>query len=606
MAVKTIETRAVISAQDRTGSTFSQVGQKVRGLESNIASASRRMDAMARGMSSVGTRMREHASVAARMSAGAAPVAIGGGRWIGRLGGAAASGAGKIREGLTDFASYAMPGAAGYAMGMGGAAVGGLAAGAAATYGLKKAISFDTAMADVKKKVNFGPGESIADVENMINRKSLEMGMSRENLAALAAQAGQSGIAFKDLAKFMDVAANSANAWDVDSKGAAQTLAEVRAQTGWNNKELEQYADKVNYLGDISSAAEKSISEMWSRASAGAKAAGLSYDDSMAFLTGMRSVGMDQEVSSRGLQQIASKLRTATTLSKDGKAALKEIGFTPRGVEKDMARDGAGTLLKVLDAVGKAKDNTKVAQALFGKEWYDEALRMKEALTEISRLRKELASGNWAGSLAQAQKITKETTQNHLDRFSNLMSIVGDKASRWALPPINNQIETMLRGFNTATDTGFLPGANGLPIDRLADKTPVPFSAGNRALFLGGSAFDRMRKLSAKPLSFGVGGFSGGTAGNVVVPGSTAFGLGGVNEGAASALRTAPANLAAALTAGGGQAAAAPAPVARLEGAAEVTNKIIVEPSPDFIVRVEQSINARGALRNDAGVTMQP
>jgi hypothetical protein len=78
MAVKTIETRAIISAQDRTGSTFSQVANKLRGLENTAAAASRRMDNIARGMSGVGTRMRdraiETAMVAGATAAFAAPV----------------------------------------------------------------------------------------------------------------------------------------------------------------------------------------------------------------------------------------------------------------------------------------------------------------------------------------------------------------------------------------------------------------------------------------------------------------------------------------------------------------------------------------------------
>jgi TP901 family phage tail tape measure protein len=603
MAVKTIETRAVISAQDRTGSTFSQVGQKLRGLENNAISASRRMDALARGMSSVGTRMREHADIAARMSAGAAPVAIGGGRWVGKLGGATAGVGGKIREGVSDFASYAMPGAAGYAMGMGGAAVGGLAAGAGAAYGVKQAISFEKAMAEVKKKMDFGPGESIADVENLINKKSLEMGMSRENLAALAAQAGQSGIAFKDLAGFMEIAANASNAWDVTSKEAAQTMAEVRAKTGWANKGLEEYADKVNYLGDISAAAEKDVAKMFGKTSSAAQAAGVNYDSSMAAVTALRSVGMDDDVASRAFGQFASRLRTAGSQSKDAKATFKELGFTTKGLEEGMKTDAMGTIVKFLDKMGKSKDAVKHALAFGGKEWYDEFMLFKDALPEMLRLMDALKSGNWRGSLKKAQDVTKATTENHIDRFKNLMSIVGDRATRDALPVINQGVDSAIKSY----DSGSWKYWN-------------PFSAASDAYsnWTTKSTFDRMRGLKASSmdranswgmfpqsgLSFSAAGVSGGSAGNVVVPGSTAFGLGGVNEGAASALRTAPANLAAALTAGAGQAAPAPAPVARLEGAAEVTNKIIVEPSPDFIVRVEQSINARGNLRNDAGVTM--
>lgn len=51
MGVRRIETQAVISAKDQTGSTFSLVAQKLRGLEATAASVGKRMDSVARGMS---------------------------------------------------------------------------------------------------------------------------------------------------------------------------------------------------------------------------------------------------------------------------------------------------------------------------------------------------------------------------------------------------------------------------------------------------------------------------------------------------------------------------------------------------------------------------
>jgi TP901 family phage tail tape measure protein len=70
MAVKVIETKAIISAQDRTGATFAAVAAKLRGMENAAASASRRMDGLARGMSDVGAAKARHEDIARRMSGG--------------------------------------------------------------------------------------------------------------------------------------------------------------------------------------------------------------------------------------------------------------------------------------------------------------------------------------------------------------------------------------------------------------------------------------------------------------------------------------------------------------------------------------------------------
>jgi hypothetical protein len=78
VALKTIETRAVISAQDKTGTTFAQVAQKLKGMEAAAAHVSRRMDSVARGMSAVGVAQQRHADIARRMSS-VGPVLSGGG-----------------------------------------------------------------------------------------------------------------------------------------------------------------------------------------------------------------------------------------------------------------------------------------------------------------------------------------------------------------------------------------------------------------------------------------------------------------------------------------------------------------------------------------------
>lgn len=73
MTLKTIETRAIISAQDKTGATFAQVAQKLRGLEATAMQASRRVDSMARGMSDVWIKQQQHLDVARRMASSVAP-----------------------------------------------------------------------------------------------------------------------------------------------------------------------------------------------------------------------------------------------------------------------------------------------------------------------------------------------------------------------------------------------------------------------------------------------------------------------------------------------------------------------------------------------------
>lgn len=614
MTVKTIETRAVISAQDRTGATFASVANKLRSLESTAASATRRLDRVSAGMSAVGAKVREHQDIARRMSM-AAPVAVAAGSKMA----SARAGLTRIRDGVGDFASAAIPG---YALGAGGATLGGLAVGGAGFYALREAVTFEKAMADVKKKVTLDAGASWDDVEAMINKTARSTGLSRESVAALAAQAGQAGVAYKDLAGFMDTAAKAASAWDIDAKESAQTLSQIRAQTGWTNKELSEYADKVNYLGDISAAAEKNISEMWARASEGAKAAGLNYDDSMVFLTAMRGVGMDKDVSARALGAISTKLRIADSLPKGAKAALQSIGLRPKDVEQHMRRDGAGTLLSVLDRINKSRDSAKVSQELFGAEWSDEAQRLAGgAREEAIRLRKALASGDWKGSTEKSFQEGMKTTQSHWDRTKNLASELADKSTRGVLPYLNSAMAAALDSYDskgalhglvhpidTMSDSfrslgNWWTGAGNTPQlgpARIADMHPFtrPIDPNFRAVR------GRKGRKGFGPKDALGPAWAVGQEASSVAPGLLAFGAGGASGN--SALNFGPARLPPITESVKALMVPSSAPAAKLEGSAEITNRVIFEPSRDLIVRIEQAIRASGALRPDVGISMPP
>lgn len=368
-----------------------------------------------------------------------------------------------MRGAASDFASFALPGAAGMMMGMGGAAIGGAAVGGAATYGMKQAISFDKAMANVRKKVNLDPGKSMADVEEIINKASRSMGMARTEAADMAATAGAAGVGFKDLSSFIDLTAKSATAFDMPAKEAAQAIAEVRAQTGWTNEQLKTFADKVNYLGDSSAAAEKDVLGMFQRSAAAAKASGVDFDTSLAAMTALRSGGMDESVSARFFANFAQRLRVAGQLGKKSAAGFKELGLSVEEVRKGMQTDAQGTMLKFLERLDKSPDKIGVGLKIFGQEWSDEAARFTQVIPEMRRLMEGLRAGTFQGSLDQALKIDLDTTEKKFERLKAAASELADTLARPMLPGLNSaldaatsKIESWLKPKGPSTAAGSL------------------------------------------------------------------------------------------------------------------------------------------------------
>ncbi len=390
------------------------------------------------------------------------------------------AGANSLRKTFEEAASHAAPGSDaffrhGRAVAV-GAAVGMSIAGGykIAQASIEEAIDRNKAFGEIQKKVNLAAGQQWTDIDKQVRRVSTSIGMAYTDAAGIFAQGGQGNIASKDLENFAMLSAKVATAWDIPAREAAQSMTEIKGQTGWDIKGLETFADKVNFLGDISAAAEKDVAGMWQRASAGAKAAGVSYDDSMALMTGLRSVGMQDEVAARFMGAFSSTLRTATSLKKGPQQAIKELGLTAQGIEKGMQTDAFGTITDLLDRLGKAKNPVKIARTLFGGEWFDEVLRMREALAEIIRLRSELKKGGYEGSLQKSLDIDLATTATKLEQAKQAINDIFSEAAKPALPALNGILDKIIKvGDRIRSYEDRMKNPSGRSVDDYAKQTGV-------------------------------------------------------------------------------------------------------------------------------------
>ena len=312
-----------------------------------------------------------------------------------------------------------------------------------------EAISFEKAWSEVVKKVNDAPNpKAMDDLQTSIRRTAIELGVGRERMAALTAEAGASGIAFRDLERFTRLAAKGAVGWDMAPEEASGKLANIKSGTGMTLGELEVLGDKINALGDNSAARERDIVEMFNRAGAAAKAAGVDFDTSLAFLTGIRSTGMQEDVAARFWTSFTGKLATAGAGgrgAKDLAAGLKILGLTTKQVADGMRRDAGGTILDLFDRLTKAGEPAKAALKVVGGEWWDEAMRAAAAAAEIRKARGILADpGQYRGSLAGNMNVTLATTAKHLEQLSGLAKEVGDRMGAWALPGINESVQKLI------------------------------------------------------------------------------------------------------------------------------------------------------------------
>lgn len=314
-----------------------------------------------------------------------------------------------------------------------------------------QSVSFEKAMADVIKKVDLPEGQTQADLERMITGSAIKFGRSREQIAGLASELGAAGVAYSDLGRAIAQATRASVAWDMTPSETGESLAKIRTQHGWSLDQLDEFIDKVNALADTGASKERDIVEMFQRAAAGAKAADVGSDTTLAITTAMNAGGMAPEVSARGFGAMVSKLRTAAAgANKKMAEGLKMLGLTPKGVEQGMKTNSLKTMIDLMERFDKSTDKAAAAVKMFGQEWWDEFARMVQGAPEIAKNLKLLADRpKWDGSSEKTLNIELKTTANHLERLKALASDVGDRLGRWALPGINETIERLIQGLAT-------------------------------------------------------------------------------------------------------------------------------------------------------------
>ncbi|MDK4645221.1 phage tail tape measure protein, partial [Kingella kingae] len=267
---------------------------------------------------------------------------------------------------------------------------------------IKLAIDFESAMADVKKVVDFDTPEQFKQMGQDIVAMTRQIPMSANELAKIVALGGQSGIAQDQLLRFANSAAKMGVAFDVSAEKAGQSMAELRSAFQLDQSGVETLADKINYLGNTTPAAAKGIMEIVQRVGAFGTVAGYNTGTVAALGATMRGFGIQEEIAATSIKNMMLALVAGETATKSQKAAWKKLGFDHEKIAKDMQKDAEGTTLKVLEAVPKLEKHEQAStlKQLFGSE---SLLGIAPLLTSINTVKKNLEgvknAANFDGSM---------------------------------------------------------------------------------------------------------------------------------------------------------------------------------------------------------------
>jgi len=346
--------------------------------------------------------------------------------------------------------------------------------------GAQAAMRFESAMADVRKVVDFDTPEQFAAMNDDVLDLSERLPMAAEGIAQIVAAGGQAGIAREELGRFAEDAVKMGVAFDQTADQSGEMMAKWRTAFKLTQGGVVELADQINYLGNTGPANTRQISDIVTSIGPLGEIAGLTAGEIAAMGATLAGVGVAQDVAATGMKNFMLAMTAGDAASKAQQKTFKALRLNAADVAKGMQEDAEGTIKRVLAAVSKV-DPTKQAAVLtqlFGKE---SVAAIAPMLTNLDLLSSNFAkvadSTAYAGSMNKEYAARAATTQNNLQLLQNRVVGLGISVGSALLPPFNDFMGTIgpvisgvseLAAANPWLVKGILGAAVGFGILRLS------------------------------------------------------------------------------------------------------------------------------------------
>ena len=331
-------------------------------------------------------------------------------------------------------------------------AVTGIKATAGVVMGLaEEAIKFESAMADVKKVVDFESPDGLKNLQKDILEMTRTIPMAKEELAQIAASGGQLGVAEKDLKSFTETIAKMGVAFDMPAEQAGDSMAKLANVYQIPIAQIGKLGDAINHLSNSSPAKASDIVNALGRVGGVAKQFGLTELQTASLSNAFISLGKTPEVAGTAINGMLTKLMTADKQGKKFQAVLEGMGTDAKALKKAIAENGEQALMDFLRQIEKLPKENQMGALfdLFGLEYADDVAALVGGLDtykkSINELKKAGKGGKpeFMGSMEKEFAARSATTENGLtlmkSGFAELKTVVGDR-----LLPVINKVSAFI------------------------------------------------------------------------------------------------------------------------------------------------------------------
>lgn len=223
--------------------------------------------------------------------------------------------------------------------------------------------------------------QNYSDMENYIQRLSMDIPRTTEQLTTMSAALGQSGkdVTEQTQTNILRDTAVAATAMDLDDKTAGDYMAKwevsftKRDENGnkvvdengnavhWDHDDVMRLMNQINYLGANNATTAAEIASSVNKSASIGQLAGVDPSTTAAIVTAMQASGVDTDRTGTTVSRIYTNISKGSSATKAQKEMWEELGFTATGVAASMQKDGTKTLQQVFSAINQMPDGRKIA-----------------------------------------------------------------------------------------------------------------------------------------------------------------------------------------------------------------------------------------------------
>ena len=337
---------------------------------------------------------------------------------------------------------------------------GGLAVAAVSRGIIAPAMNFETAMVGVAKQVegardaNGNLTQTYYDMRAQIQQLGRELPLTTNEIADMVTAGARMSVPKDQLIDFTKTSAKMAAAFELPAGELADSMGKIAGLFKIPIPAIGDLADTINYLDDNAISKGGDIISFMTRTGGVASGVKVTGKEMAALGSTLLTLGERTETAGTATNAIFQKLAAAESGSKKLKGALKGLGLSASEVQKGMQKDAMGTLMKVMDVIGKlpADKQMGIMVDLVGLEHSDTMAKLANNTQELRR-QLDLATGDAAkGSMQREFDALMKTSGAQWQTFKNQLGETVTNIGTALLPSVISLFKTMGEAANVVAD----------------------------------------------------------------------------------------------------------------------------------------------------------